>query len=136
MLSVVPTAIGAICLNQVGMDYTLKHSQVVEQMVVAAMSSDNHAIQLGQHLDELSRHHPGLRPSVLKATLDQLRQACEDGARFTPEEKDRQRYLLQSSDTAGSFDKPVENEALSKLLKIFIVSRRLDTPADDRFCKV
>lgn len=125
----VPTAIGAICLNQVGMDYTLAHPRVVEEMVVAAMSSESHAVQLGQYLDELARHHPPLRSLVLKATLDQLRQACEQGARFTPEEKDRQSYLLESSDIAGQFDKPVENDALNKLLKIFTVSHMLSCGA-------
>lgn len=103
------------------MDYTLAHPRVIEQLVAAMMSSDGQSAQLGHYLDELSRHHPPLRPLVLKATLEQIRLASEDGAQFQPDEEDRQRYLLNAADTAGEFDKPVENRALNKLLNIFSV---------------
>lgn len=125
VLSAISTAVGAICLNQAGMEYTLAHPRVVEGIVVAAMSVEGPVIHLGQHLDELARHHPPLRPLVLNATLEQLRKVCENGAKFVPSEDARSRYLLTASDEAVEFDKPVENEALDKLLKIMTVSALL-----------
>lgn len=91
-------------------------------MVVASMSNDGVVHHLGQYLDELARHHPSLRPLVLKATLEQLRIACDNGAKFLPIEADRPRYLLDASDRAEEFEKPVENEALNKLVKVITVS--------------
>lgn len=89
---------------------------------MAAMSNDGQIVYLGQTLDELARHHPSLRPLLLKAALEQLRIACENGAKFIPIEADRPRYLLSASDRAGEFDKAVENEPLNKLLKVISVS--------------
>lgn len=122
ILATIPTAIGAICLNQTGLDYTLAHPQIVKGMVVASMSNDGQILYLGQYLDELARHHPSLRPLVLEACLEQLRIACENGAKFVPIEADRPRYLLQASDRAEDFEKAVENEPLNKLIKVISVS--------------
>lgn len=125
VLSNMSGVIGAICLNQAGMDFTLEHPKVIEDLVASAMASDDHAIQLGQNLDELCRHHPPIRPIVLKSVLEQIRLVSEEGARFTPPEKDRQRYLLDEKDTAGDFDRTIENDTLKKLLKVFTVLQGL-----------
>lgn len=89
---------------------------------MASMSNDGQILYLGQYLDELARHHPSLRPLVLEASLEQLRIACENGAKFVPIEADRPRYLLQASDRAEEFEKAVENEPLNKLVKVISVS--------------
>lgn len=87
------------------------------------MSNDGSILYLGQYLDELARHHPSLRPLILKAILDQLRIACENGAKFIPIEADRHRYLLDEADQVDDLHKPVENEPLDKLNKVVTVSR-------------
>lgn len=91
-------------------------------MVVASMSCIGQIQFLGQALDELARHHPSLRPLVLEASLEQLRIACEDGAKFVPVEADRPRYLLSASDQVQDFPVAAESEPLQKLLRVVTVS--------------
>ncbi|ORY33382.1 hypothetical protein BCR39DRAFT_491673 [Naematelia encephala] len=78
----VPNAVGAICLNQAGLDYTIAHSRIITNLITtsvlvtpeAGVDRDS-AHHFGFALDELVRHHPSLRTFVLDAIMDLLRQA-------------------------------------------------------------
>lgn len=121
VVGVVPNAIGAICLNQAGIDFTLAHPAVIEKLVNLSTSSD-HAHHLGQSLDELVRHHPPLRSLVLAGLLGSLTAACQEGAAFVPkDEEERKKYLLTDADVVGVLDQPADNEPLRKLVMILNV---------------
>jgi hypothetical protein len=122
IIGVIPNAIGAICLNQAGIDFTLAHPTVIEKLVALSSSSD-HAHHLGQSLDELVRHHPPIRPLVLAGLLSSLTAACQEGAAFVPkDEEERKKYLLTDTDVVGELDRPADNEPLRKLVMILNVS--------------
>lgn len=50
---------------------------------------------LGLSLDELSRHHPSLRPVIIKAVVSLLRQAIDVGATFEPAVDERSDYIIE-----------------------------------------
>jgi hypothetical protein len=84
-----------------------------------------HSHHLGQSLDELVRHHPPLRPLVLKGLLDSLQVACDEGAAFVPDEEERKKYLLDDTDSVGGLEAAAENEPLKKLVMVLNVRRAL-----------
>lgn len=85
----VPNAIGAICLNQVGLDMTLARPKLIENMVMIMVASAHDTIMsvpgnpraIGASLDELVRHHPALRPVLLRA-VDKLLDVVDEGDNF------------------------------------------------------
>nr|XP_019010464.1 uncharacterized protein I206_04933 [Kwoniella pini CBS 10737]OCF49245.1 hypothetical protein I206_04933 [Kwoniella pini CBS 10737] len=131
VIGAVPTAIGAICLNQAGLDFTLAHPSVINNLVaiVNLPSHENvfhdrdNGKSLGGALDELSRHQPALRPLIMKAMLDLLRQATEAGAEFAPSTEDRREYFIDEMDEVEVNDTrpPPSNPPLVAFSRIFRV---------------
>jgi E3 ubiquitin-protein ligase HUWE1 len=71
---------GALCLNQAGLDQLTSRPNIIPK-IVAVLTSERHhkalqekenATQLGAYIDELVRHHPILREPLLKAVIDTL----------------------------------------------------------------
>jgi E3 ubiquitin-protein ligase HUWE1 len=124
VLAAVPNAIGALCLNQAGIDFTLEHAKLLESYVRVAAANESHALQLGINLDELVRHHPALRKTILGGALDLIRATINESRSFVPSEEDRPRYLLDASDIVGESDKAVENDHVNKLASQLNVSPR------------
>lgn len=135
MLSAIPNAIGALCLNQAGIDFTLEHKDLLGAYVRAA-TKDDHSLNLGSHLDELVRHHPQLRKCVLDNILDLLRSQIEQARTFVPSEEDRPRYLLDVSDVVGHSDKQVDNDHMKELTRTLNVSPIADSQLMSSCCKV
>lgn len=130
MLSI-PNAIGAICLNQAGLDHTVENAQVLTNFINTAVdgsmpegSERENTQQLGAALDELARHHPTLRPIILKAVVDLLQKATESGKAFTPSAEEANDYSLKA--LAETPKKPEDvktstNVPLATLTKVFKV---------------
>ena len=87
----IPTAFGAICLNESGMQLFQTSGALVKyfdiflsHVHVRAMEEEGGtAATIGQSFDELSRHHPRLKEQILAAVcnmLKRLRQLCMDMA--------------------------------------------------------
>ncbi|WVW86319.1 hypothetical protein I302_108361 [Kwoniella bestiolae CBS 10118] len=132
VLSAVPTAIGAVCLNQSGLDFTVAHPGVINNLVSMVnvpshekiFNDRENAKSLGAALDELSRHQPSLRPVIMKAAIDLLRSATEAGKSFEPSAGERREYILdEMALPAGTTDKPPPptNPPLSAFARIFKV---------------
>jgi E3 ubiquitin-protein ligase HUWE1 len=75
VVAAVPSAIGALCLNQAGLDQLANRPTIIPQMF-SILTSDRHvktlqdkdnATYLGAAMDELIRHHPSLKEAVFSA---------------------------------------------------------------------
>lgn len=134
-----PNAIGAICLNQPGLDDTIAHFGVVVNVLKAAISwstdetADRDHVQLiGTSLDELVRHHPALRPKVREAIITLFKDAIKEGQDFKPPADEVNDYAVAPSavDTSMAVDKDKDdkeerdvptNAPLSKITNILKV---------------
>lgn len=88
----IPTALGAFCLNPLGLDliqasgalnsfFEIFESPAHVKILIEG-ELDN---LLGTQFDELVRHHPNLRESVLKSTLHMLDRVIEVGKKYAIE---------------------------------------------------
>ncbi|KAI0381543.1 hypothetical protein F5Y04DRAFT_280622 [Hypomontagnella monticulosa] len=79
-ITIVPTVLNAICLNNLGMKMVVasrafdSYFEIFESPEhVRAMSSDENVAQnVGGNFDELARHHPSLRPAIANAVIDMV----------------------------------------------------------------
>lgn len=82
-----PYAVSALCLNQAGLDYALGRPGIMRLLVNLPrnplyrdmLRERDNATYLGSSLDELVRHHPALKPSLLEALSDSLREIAAVG---------------------------------------------------------
>jgi E3 ubiquitin-protein ligase HUWE1 len=88
----IPTALGAICLNPLGLEL-LQHSgaldaffEIFESPAHVKVLIDGELDNLlGTQFDELVRHHPNLRESIMKSTLHMLDRVVEIGKKYAVE---------------------------------------------------
>lgn len=125
-MSTVPNVVGAICLNQAGLDLTTSHPNVLTNLIATtvspsheeAMSERDNAQHLGSALDELVRHHPRLRPIVLDAVLTLLRKAVDDGAAFVPSPEKKHEYAVDAISSSTDRSSNTHLVALAKVFKV------------------
>lgn len=87
ILSAVPNAIGAFCLNAAGMDLVVQRREVLGRLVNNCadpayrdiLRERDNATFLGTSLDELARHHPPLKPILLESLATLLKDLVEQG---------------------------------------------------------
>ncbi|GHJ84973.1 hypothetical protein NliqN6_1375 [Naganishia liquefaciens] len=87
ILSAVPNAIGAFCLNAAGMDLVVQRREVLGRLVNNCadpayrdiLRERDNATFLGTSLDELARHHPPLKPILLESLAALLKDLVEQG---------------------------------------------------------
>ncbi|KAJ9092936.1 hypothetical protein QFC21_006648 [Naganishia friedmannii] len=87
VLSALPNAIGAFCLNQTGMDLTVNRREVLARLIHNCadpayrdiLRDRDNASFLGTSLDELARHHPPLKPILLEALSTLLKDLATQG---------------------------------------------------------
>ncbi|EIW71937.1 hypothetical protein TREMEDRAFT_70589 [Tremella mesenterica DSM 1558] len=129
-LSGVVNAVGAICLNQTGLDMTINTPAVLQTIVESSLrlsdddstASDREPVaMMGGCLDELKRHHPTLQPLILQTVVDGFRKALKDGSSFVPDPDSRQQYLLElwpeNSNTSSAALQPPLNDASRAIAK-------------------
>ncbi|WVF67236.1 hypothetical protein IAT40_001984 [Kwoniella sp. CBS 6097] len=115
VIATISNAIGAVCLNQAGLDFITSHPGIITSLVnVVTLPSHEGVLgdrenpkYLGASLDELSRHHPILRPIIMKAVIDMLQRITEHAANFEPQPEERREYILEEMRPLE--DKPAEN---------------------------
>lgn len=127
----IPQAFGAICLNNIGMDLFLK-SNALDKFFEIFESSDHVksmnvegelARLLGSSFDELVRHHPRLRQSVMISVLAMVSRVgdlCESratskglGAKLWVQGNDGE--LLDSADETSTYE-PASQGSLSNIV--------------------
>ena len=103
-MSAVTNALGAVCLNQTGLEMTQSRPVMFKTIVEASLhlmeeestSERDTMTHMGSCLDELIRHHPPLRSTIFDAVMDALRSAIQAGADFVPSNNERADYLLDA----------------------------------------
>ncbi|KAJ1976936.1 E3 ubiquitin-protein ligase tom1 [Dimargaris xerosporica] len=123
-----PNAMGAVCLNQAGIDYFIEQNPLIEYF--AAFTSMDHVRSLqetdipavaGSNVDELIRHHPPLKPLVVKClhkVLDTLRDYGRVGSppHLATPEKIQLRTAADDA-TADDKDRTADEMILSQMIE-------------------
>lgn len=128
-----PNAIGAICLNATGLQSTLDHFSVVSNMIKMAIGwtvdsesgERDQVASLGSSLDELVRHHPGLRPKVLETVVSVFKDAIADAEQFKPPLAEVNEYTAEPAPASEENAMEVESPTSAK-------SEKTDTPKDQK----
>ena len=94
VLSAIPTAIGALCLNEPGLNHFVDTRLAIFDKFFSVFLSEKHArtlndrenaVVIGANFDELVRHHPSLKQPVFEAITTLLNALYEKGKEYTPE---------------------------------------------------
>lgn len=118
VLSVIPTAIGALCLNEAGLNqFQLECLDIFDKFFSTFLSEKHarilnereNAVIIGANFDELVRHHPSLKQPVLEAITNLLKKIYEEGKDYQPETAEGYRLQLVADDKPAS--KSAENAA-------------------------
>jgi E3 ubiquitin-protein ligase HUWE1 len=116
VLSAIPTAIGALCLNEAGLKQFLDTRLGIIKKFFDVFQSEPHArvlnerenaVVIGANFDELVRHHPDLKQSVFDAVTEVLKSLYEKGKDYVPESSDGYR-LVQVAGGEGDTAAPQE----------------------------
>lgn len=124
ILSAVPNAVGAFCLNAAGMDLVVQRREVLGRLVNNCadpayrdiLRERDNATFLGTSLDELARHHPPLKPILLESLATLLKDLVQQGqtaAVFNQWEPAKYR-LMTVEDVAKSQEEDAKKQAESK----------------------
>lgn len=102
LISAVPNAIGALCLNQAGQDQLEARPSVIP-CIFAIFTSERHvkvlqdkenAVVVGNTVDELIRHHPILKQAVFSGIISTLSKIETMGKTFSPPANIQRWYYL------------------------------------------
>ena len=113
VVSAVPNAIGALCLNEAGLQQFNTHAPAIMSQLFSVLGSDQHARVLaerehasvfGAAVDELIRHHPTIKPSVINAINDLVKSVFERGQTMPLPETGSSRLVLAASATSAAAD--------------------------------
>lgn len=104
VVAAVPSAIGALCLNQTGLDELGKRESVITRMFEVLISERHtktlgdkeNATYLGASVDELIRHHPSLKDVVFKAIKQVMNKIVEMGNEYVIPPNEAANYGLVS----------------------------------------
>lgn len=112
VISTIPYALGALCLNQAGMDFVLSRPQLIRLLVNSptnpayrdVLKERDNAAYLGSSLDELARHHTPLKAVLHEALFDMLRALAKMGqkARWAGLDKVADYKLILDTDQSTS----------------------------------
>lgn len=112
----IPNAMGALCLNQVGLDQLAARPSVIPK-IVDVLTSERHdkalqekenATQLGAYIDELVRHHPSLRKPLLNAVIAVLHRLKQMGSEERSDDETVY-HILPAIDASASASASAEN---------------------------
>jgi E3 ubiquitin-protein ligase HUWE1 len=120
VIAAIPNAVGALCLNQAGIQ--MLNERPVVPKLFALFTSERHtkvladrenASLFGSGIDELVRHQPGLKQSVLDCILSTLAAIYAAGEAYELRDSDKKRmYKLQTvPPTAAPANDEVMQEA-------------------------
>ncbi|KAI0081201.1 hypothetical protein K474DRAFT_1768664 [Panus rudis PR-1116 ss-1] len=112
VVQAVPHALGALCLNQTGIDQ-LTARPVIIPSFFSIFTSERHqrmlqekenAVLIGTSIEELIRHHPPLKDTVFASIKTTLTKIEEVGNAFEIPDDIKQWYLLQPSTPSSASD--------------------------------
>lgn len=107
----IPNAIGALCLNQAGLD--LVNSKPLYPKLFDLFTSERHikvlqdrdnASMIGQSIDELIRHQPSMKQSVMDQIFVTMEKIKKAGEEFKPTQDEEKNYRLKLTELTPSAD--------------------------------
>lgn len=126
VLSAIPTAIGALCLNEAGLKQFLDSRLSIIKKFFEVFQSEPHArvlnerenaVVIGANFDELVRHHPDLKQPVFDAITGILKALYEQGKDYVPENAEGYR-LVQVSEASAAKQEKLEQARSSEAASI------------------
>lgn len=120
VLSVIPTAIGALCLNEAGLNqFESQCADILDKFFTTFLSEKHarilnereNAVIIGANFDELVRHHPSLKQPVLEAITSLLKKIYEEGKDYAPDTAEGYRLQLVSDDKPVTSGLPANSQA-------------------------
>lgn len=119
VITALPGAIGALCLNQAGLDQLAQRPTIIPSIFsiltserhVKTLQEKDHATYIGTSIDELVRHHPSLRTAVFDAIKTTLQRIEDLGNEFVIPKAEMGSYELRAipspnEDSAWSVEEP------------------------------
>ncbi|KAI8817902.1 uncharacterized protein EV422DRAFT_196979 [Fimicolochytrium jonesii] len=128
VISALPNAFGAICLNQAGLDQ-FNEAKPIEKFLQVFTSEehlrtlqDNDVPHLvGNSMDELIRHHPSLKEYVLSSIIGMLKRVVEMGEDATPDDQETSTLrTVKMTSNASKTDDNAEDEKKEPRIAQFI----------------
>jgi E3 ubiquitin-protein ligase HUWE1 len=117
-----PGAIGALCLNQAGLDQLAQRPTIIPR-IFSILTSDRHvktlqekdnATYIGASIDELIRHHPSIKTPVFDAIKSTLQRIEDLGNEFVIPKAEMGSYGLRAIAPNGQdLELTVEEPALT-----------------------
>jgi E3 ubiquitin-protein ligase HUWE1 len=104
----VSNAIGALCLNEIGQAQVARRPSLIPGIFSIFTSETHHkvllekenAVMVGTSIDELVRHHPGLKNVVFDSVKSTLTKIEQMGREFQAPDDIKQWYLLSADSKA------------------------------------
>jgi E3 ubiquitin-protein ligase HUWE1 len=102
VIQAVPNALGALCLNQEGLNQLGSRPSIIPGLFsiftserhLKVLADKENAVMMGTAVDELVRHHPTLKRAVLDSLRATLSKIEELGNVFVPEKEQAGWYML------------------------------------------
>lgn len=112
VINAVPNAVGALCLNQAGLDIFGAEpiipkllSLLTSERHIKVLSDQDNVTVFGASIDELTRHQPTMKQSVIEGLVDVLKQIQKAGNAYElPSVEDVSAYHLSKAEQS-SFEK-------------------------------
>ena len=106
VIASIANAIGAICLNQTGLDLFNSKPNMIPRLInlivskrhIEVMEDRENANIFGTAMDELVRHQPSIKEKVINAVLDCLRHINQKGAEWSIEKDEKLRKDWKGKD--------------------------------------
>jgi E3 ubiquitin-protein ligase HUWE1 len=134
VISAIPNAFGAICLNSAGLEAFNEANRIETYLQIFTEKENLRTVQdndvphlVGNSMDELIRHQPSLKESVISALISMLSKVNELGEFYANENLDKTVLLLSPTDATmketGIIDQQREEDIV---IMIDVVSRLLE----------
>ncbi|KAG9077088.1 hypothetical protein FS749_011058, partial [Ceratobasidium sp. UAMH 11750] len=138
VITSVPNAIGALCLNQTGQNQFNEHKSVMptffsiftsEPHIKVLLEKDN-ANAIGGAVDELVRHHPTLKDVVFESIVGTLQKIEDLGNAFqVPKDQESLYRLIATTSSAPAREPPAATPAWLAVGQESAVASGVATPA-------
>ncbi|KAG8721954.1 hypothetical protein FRC08_008650 [Ceratobasidium sp. 394] len=138
VITSVPNAIGALCLNQAGQNQFNEHKSVMptffsiftsEPHIKVLLEKDN-ANAIGGAVDELVRHHPTLKDVVFESIVGTLQKIEDLGNAFqVPKDQESLYRLIATTSSAPAREPPAATPAWLSVGQESAVASGVATPA-------